>query len=414
MRPSLAVRGLNCLLCHANLASNVITDFGYGTPGFNPTMNNPAPTFFSTQEAYNNQRNTWQTASITNGSVYIPKIQIPAAQADTMFGVAQDVTMKQIMEMPNLNGSPASMASVITPPAGQDAVIELSRIQISYPSQSEILALVPAAASSQSLYVGPAASPKASASSAVSGLAISSNGSFVRNGSGPVTCYGDIVVKGTLFLKNLNLVTDNNGCRIYASETVFIQGPILYASGPSTPNLQITSPRGILMGLSLPRMGDSGLPSPVRIASFLDNNLDPLDTKGGNFARFAQNSEAFYAPDADPVARAQFFDNLVLDGRKIGSELLDSYDSTLIGNPPPGSSVVGGRLSIQYKGLLLNAPHVHSRYDGSIQGVIVSDIAMFLLSSNTSNAHFTYDPIFSQVPILPALTTQILVTEPLH
>ena len=78
--------------------------------------------------------------------------------------------------------------------------------------------------------------------------------------------------------------------------------------------------------------------------------------------------------------------------------------------PTANAGVGGPRVAINYTGLLLNAPHVHSRYGGTFQGVIIGDVVM--LARNPSQLQleqFSYDPVFDKVQtVLPALTTQIL------
>ncbi len=436
LKPTLAVRGVNCLLCHANIQSSLVTDFGYGTSNFipKPLYSAGKPTFFSMQQAYGNHKNTdpngaWQSAQISKGSVYIPKVRISRADAMTMLGVNQEMSLKDMMNLTYLNGSPKSMADSITPLAGQEPVIELSKVKIQSPSSAEILAMVPAGQNSQVTYVGAAQTAGAVADSSISGLksvpnaagssswALAGNPetSYIRNSNDTVVCKGDVVIKGTLLLKNVKLQTDAAGCRLYVSESVFIQGPITYVNIPSgvTPNLQISSARAILMGIGLARMGVS--PSAafnggrIRVQHAADLTQNKI---GGPWARFSVESESLYDPGAtDLNARKLFFDNMALDAMKIGDELLDAGDAAAVAKPLVGASIVntseGPRLSINFKNLLLNAPHVHSRYDGSLTGVVISDIAMFLLSPSSVDAHFIYDSAFDGVPILPALTTQI-------
>jgi hypothetical protein len=125
------------------------------------------------------------------------------------------------------------------------------------------------------------------------------------------------------------------------------------------------------------------------------------------------------------VAPTQFFDNIVLDAISIGSGLMDAGDpafvsnagnvpgETLISEPSDsGNSNVGGtRVAINYNGLLLNAPHVHSRYYGNLTGVIIADVAFLARnpSANIFDEVFNYDPTFNSVQyVFPALTTTIL------
>ena len=57
------------------------------------------------------------------------------------------------------------------------------------------------------------------------------------------------------------------------------------------------------------------------------------------------------------------------------------------------------RATIDFTGVLLNAPIIYSRYLGKIKGTLISDIALFALGA----FYFEYDDVFEQVPVLPAL-----------
>jgi hypothetical protein len=82
----------------------------------------------------------------------------------------------------------------------------------------------------------------------------------------------------------------------------------------------------------------------------------------------------------------------------------------------PGNAEDGGpRVAINYSGLLFNAPHIHSRYGGTLQGVMIGDVAMLARnpSQNVQLEQFAYDPTFDNVQIvLPALTTDVLNIQP--
>jgi hypothetical protein len=64
--------------------------------------------------------------------------------------------------------------------------------------------------------------------------------------------------------------------------------------------------------------------------------------------------------------------------------------------------------NVGYERLLLNAPLIHSRYAGGIKGSVISEFALMPLglSHNQSRFRFEFDPVFSQVDILPMLRDQ--------
>jgi hypothetical protein len=410
------------MACHGIFGSNVVTDFGWGSANFSPA-GVATPTFFNPENAYGNNRNAWQLATISGGSIYVPTATVPASDLNPMIGVNQSMSIEAMLQLPNLNGSaaPAVSAANVTPPAGQPMIIQTSQMTITYPSESEILNLVPSALQADPVAFSTVTVPGVT-NVQISGLSIDSSGLFVRNGSDPVICYGDVVIKGTLFLNNVDIQTDAYGCRLYVAGTVFIQGTINYLNNTAAnENLQISSSRGILMGFSTKQMGAAPANSgKIRIVNAGDNIIT---NPGGNFARFAQVYDLEFDPSyglVNGVAPATFFNQIVSDGLKIGAELLDAGDKAAIDNPPPGATVTnaaedeGGRLSINYEGLLLNAPHIHSRYAGSFQGVVIGEVAMLARNPSTTTTieQYSYDPIFNSAPaILPALSTDVLVVK---
>ena len=393
MKPSMAVRGLQCILCHAKVESNIITDFGYPGPNFSASISG-SPTFNAVDNVYGNARKPWQSSSIA-GSVYVPRASFSAADASRIFGDSALTNFRLVMDSPTLNAGGPAMSTNIAPPSG-DKIYERNQVLISYPTEAEILALVPGSAGGT--HVGPTAN--AGANSSVTGLVVDSGRGVVKS-TGAVTCKGDIVVKGTLFLNDLLLDTDAKGCRLYVSESVFIQGAIRYSSSR---NLQITSARAIVMGFSAKRLGANA------DGSRNTNDQDPAfsGTPGGPWLRLSKAIDERYEPGIPVASRGQLADKIVADSVKIGTDLKDAADPAVVANPPPGTSVSNNRISVDYTGVLLNAPHIHSRYEGSVKGIMIADVAIFLLGSGATNAHFVYDPVFDDAPqILPALSRKI-------
>lgn len=424
LKPVFAVRAMNCVACHGSFGASIVTDFGYGGPNFSVNGNPFLPSSKGTERtAYNNVDagggiGGWQSMTVAGGSIHVPKVSFSAQDSANLFGLNAATTLAQVLQWNGgLYANGRSMVDGVTPAAGQSRVVEMSKIVIGYPSEAEILSLAPAI---QSQTIGVTTIQLAGKpATQMSGFVADGSGKFIRN-SGNVTCYGDVVVKGPLFLKNLNLVTDSNGCRLYVSQSVFIQGPITYINGGAS-NLQITSPRAITMGISAERMGAATSGSNVRV------NDVPLTTAGGPWPRFMRDLDTAYDPSGgaiNGVAMAKYFDNIVSDAKSIGSELLDVGDKAYTDNPIAGresviyedpsnenASVGGNRISLNYEGLLLNAPHIHSRYFGDFKGVIIAEVAM--LARNPSSKvfeQFLYDSRFDSIPvgsILPALSTPI-------
>jgi hypothetical protein len=453
IQPALAVRGTNCMACHGYSNSNVITDFGYGSPNFMAVKSggsSSAPTFFNSNNRtafnnsgdgnndggwVNNEDGAGWSNFVVNGSVVVPKISFSAAQAATYFGVNNSTDLATILGTPGIvgSGAPSMIAGVtpgtvpVIPGVTGEAVIPVSQITITYPSQSEILGLAPSLSGvnvGTALYNVPNLSP-----SSESGLAATttSSGSYVTN-TGPVSCSGDVVVKGPLFLNNLVLQSNSAGCRLYVSQTVFIQGPISVSG--SGANLQITSPFAIVMGFSANRMGAlQGATATSGFGKLRQNGSTAVSTPGGPWPRFPTDEDVEYNPSGaniNGLPSSNFFDSIVADALSIGPVLLDagdpSYVSTLQSanivtepNTSDNAQDGGPRAKFNYNAVLLNAPHVHSRYFGNLTGVIIADVA-FLARNPTAGVFdemFVYDTTFNQVPVIfPALTTSILSVTP--
>ncbi len=422
IKPAFAVRGMNCVACHGVIGSNVITDFGFNSSNFN--LSNP---FFGGtnigRTAFNDIGQTdkdggggWQNLSV-HGTVHIPKATLPAATLQNAGGVSLSFAQAFQVQLPLVLSSTNTMASGITPLAGEPALVEDTKISISYPSQFEIQALLPTALQTQSLAISPLQFHNLAAAS-ISGLAADPSGRFNRNFAGQTTeCHGDVVVKGTLFLKNLVLKTDRGGCRIYATDSVFIQGPISYVGGDGS-HLQITSAQSVIIGFSAKRLGANQVAgsTAVRVASGTNKLLNGACNV--SWERFNTDNDVQYDPSGDPVngiPRTQFFDSIIQQASSIGVELASAEDPVAQQDLPTGkyslSAEACPRVNVDYAGLLLNAPHVHSYYGGTFKGVIIGDVAM--LARNPSNQNvieqYIYDPLFDSVPlILPALSTRIL------
>ncbi len=395
IKPVLAVRGMGCLMCHAQIQSNVITDFGAGDDvvfmgGPQPVNNHRFFTDVSGDNVhsrwYTNLYNSWQTATI-KGSVYVPNVNVPLNTLSSLQPVttpggtqipsplwpapypATGIPLAALLTTPYVRPSdawPLNNGTVpfnqpvsfgVTPPQATIAAINsLSQVTIRAPLASEILSIAtqPLQSSGFQAFDGRTA-----------GLNWKTN--YITASS--LTCYGDVVINGPLFLNTLSVTTDNQGCRLYVTGSVFIQGLITF-NGDETlypkQNLQISSSRAIVMGV-----GTSELQN--RLVT--DNR--GMWTRNGNWS--------------DRAAE------ILADQAAIGRVIIDATD--------PGNPVVDPKLNFSH--LLLNAPIVESRYLGQLQGVLIAELAQFRLGQ----FNFIFDPVFGDTPILPLLPTDILVAQ---
>lgn len=351
-------------MCHADIRSNVITDFGFGNTWF---MGGASATLDGSQTWYNNLASTWQSAKQIKGSVYVPNQPVTAA-AMTGIGSTGVTPLKiaDFMNTPykpgwNFDNDPTQigrpMSLKIQPEPGKEKVISKNVITIRAPYEYEIEGLAPDLFNSGSTVGAKRLGSNAS-------LQLVAKGNYMMNDeSAALECAdADIVVKGPLFLRGLR-VDASKGCRIYVSGSVFIEDAITYVGNGVQQNLQITSANGIFMGISSARLR----------GRFADSRgLQLAGTR--NFASRSAQAQV----EADSIG--------------VLKDAQDSYSP---------------RASINYTGLLLNAPMVQSRYLGNIKGTIIAEAALFALGE----FHFEFDPVFGEVNVFPKLLTPIIIVE---
>jgi hypothetical protein len=377
LQPALAVRSTSCLMCHAQVASNIITDFGAGDSYFFG-KGNPQGMY---GEWYENTSVTsgysaWSTAVI-RGSVIVPKVNLdhsfPIVDALDPQHKSTSISLASVMQSTRAAADGTKLVPMnagISPQSGNAGIIEKSKIYIGAPTDADLSALAPNLAS-----VGFTAvtvdgiSPNQALP--LSGLQVvqgSSTNYVTNSAAAPFVCAGDVVVNGTLFLVSPQIKTDNNGCRLYVKGSVFIQGAISYVgSNLTTANLQVTSSRSINMGFNASTMSE----------------------------RLSLSGERTYVL---PEYKTRSPINPATRHAAILAEA-----TNLIGMVDAGSTGSVSTLN-PMNGLLLNAPQVNSRYTGDFKGAVVAEIALFRLDQFV----FSFDTTFQKVPILPALKNDIL------
>jgi hypothetical protein len=406
-QPALVSRDISCLACHANIQANVITDFGSGDSWY---MND-----FQGPESFaggHYMANTWQTLYHVNGQVIVPNITVPNSFVTAQMpsgaslpagpvSLASFLMQTNMIDLGQQQGwfsyfnlpvpTNTSYTNSVTPPSGQPAVISESNIYIGAPTSAEILAIV------SNSNPAPWAQAKGSSVPSVSGLSISSNGTYVYT-SGTVQCAGeDIVVRGTLLINNGAFAAGSGGCRLYVTGSVFIEGPITYTDNDPTDNLQITSSTSIIMGVGLNGQALNGEGTPDTTGGSTPLAVRLFDIRGNMVLRGAPTASAY----------TTYANSIIAEANNIGATLLQ--DASVPGNLPTQPSAAGqARASINFQHVLLNAPMIHSRYMGTISGVIVAESVM----SSLGEFSFNFDPIFENpnIPIFPALPYDIMCT----
>jgi hypothetical protein len=364
--PALAVRTPTCIACHAKIRSSVITDFGYGDRYF--FGNRAGGGKFGTFDGHiygdffggEPNKTGWATAEISK-SVIVP-------QAGFDFDIAAEGLKlpdeyKQVLQAKSLAQYLRELESQKRTPA---TVVE---------KKSVFIGAAGAAKLETRFGIEPGSDVKTkyvrtdNSSPALSGIGLGSNPAFFTN-TGDVSCDGDLLVRGTLFLKEL-VITTKTGCRIYATGPVFLQGGITYKNrngSADKANLQLVSSKAILLGL-----GDKSCDS-----TYKDSPLSRRLVSGLAVSTYMTRDATKLS-----LTPPKWGEAILTEGRQI-PELEDA----------------GCREdNLDFTRLLLNAPQVHSRYKGNFKGLIIAELVLFRLGKS----NFEFDPVFKEVPVLPRL-----------
>lgn len=364
LEPSLAVRGIGCASCHLKSTSKLITDFGFGNDFFFGkdalTMTDKSP--FAAPFSFYSDHSGAGFKSATLQEILVPNAPLP-------FSPAKYLTAADQVQQAAATTIPSYVKAV----SGTAIVTVKDQIYIGAPSAATLLSRANIGSSSTAYFKNQDSSPELSGLTKVGPNYTAST----------LTCDGDLVINGSLQLMNLVLTT-NNGCRIHTTGPIFINGKITYvqhtASATNNTNLQLTSSIWINLGIGLSHC-ESSANYPAVTAWYRDNastsGLDPFSHRMQTYA--AQTR----AGRQDGAALKVIQQSLV--------NFQDASCRTSISGEPPRE--------VHYERLLLNAPRIDSRYTGQFTGVIIAETVLMSLSSFS----FSFDPVFSRVPILPLL-----------
>jgi hypothetical protein len=369
LEPALAVRGMGCVQCHSSVASNVITDFGFGGDGkghdyyFGGTLGGLT---WQSGNAYGDHGKSFNTLNIpSDKSVIVPKADLPS----------------QVMTDTNLKTLASYIESKLaaSPYEGSRSakVVEKSSVTIAAPTDEQLKAAFQWTAGDRLKFF-----PEAEDTPELSGL---KDLGHVFTNDGVLNCEGDLALEGPLFLDNLHIVS-KEGCRLYVLGSVFISGPITFDNSDEDRNLQITASKSINMGLG---------------ESFKDGaSCDPIlfrygateaDTLGSLRLRYT-----YLWTTPSQVVRSDF------DGRHFGESVL--AEAKLVQSEAgrklwDASCEASGR-EISFEHVMFNAPAVHNRYVGNVIGTVIAEYALMSLGGRFK---FQFDPVFRRVPVLPFL-----------
>lgn len=379
LKPALALRGSSCTLCHAQVASNLITDLGFGSyfleTGRPAGITNPNYGFY-TDHAFdgdiNGKSGTLSTINLAATSeVIVPKADLVGYLKNT----TGETTLAGYFRKRLLASSyPNSRAAA-------NNVREAKKVFIGAPTSARILSVFQATASAGSSKFIPD-----QAGLALTGLPAAVGGQFIV--SGTLRCDGDLLLQGGLHL-NAATIETNVGCRIYALGSIFISNGLTINSinGGNDHNVQLISARAVGMGLgNTMTAGGTQICETSgwyqgRFASGIKDNY----TKSSTETHFNLHQETSYtrAYGAGDSAKL-FLDSVIAE--------------TLPLNMKDATCEAGGR-GRTFSRLLIVAPRVDSRYNGNFSGSIIAETSVLSIGS----FKFSFDPVFERVAILPLL-----------
>jgi len=349
----LAVRDISCAFCHAQVTSNVITDFAAGTddttaehtyrklmyqlnytPAATDIMGDPQP--------------------LIGGNLIVPKADIPMIDDTSNCGYTNDGAARS--KTKQKRALTDSLSKCVQPKfkwgASSGKMIAKNKVSINPVSKPEdIKAIVGSSklSSSGMALVG---------DSKLTGITGSSQSGFTAANN--VSCEGAVVFDGPVLLKDA-LITTENGCRIYSTASIFVFGNTKVSESSANANIQLMSP--IFVGIDI---------SLVDITKRLNYQV---------------NSQL-------KVSRGS------------GSELdkIITSDATKL-----GITNQAGASSSAYSRFAAAAPVVYSRHGGNFSGAIVAEHFI----GRIGKLSFTFDPVFKDgvTALFPEIKRALVVTE---
>jgi len=420
LKPALAIRAGGCVMCHAEVHANIVTDFGYGNNyyfgqnlGSSFAWNDGSP--YGDHEALFNYSNgsqgtgAWARLKLFNGTytnhgvkVIVPNASIPNGPKNA----TGQTTIKGYLEHRFINSEYASTRAA--------NVETRNSVYIGAPSASRLLEVFQWNSGDEVRgYKFIAQNQNAWALSGLNtGVSAPANSLFTNVSI--VVCEGDLLLKGTLYLNRMKLRT-RTGCRLYVTEDVVISGPIDFVTDNlhdySKRNIQIVASRSIIMGLG--NLWKNG------------QHCEQNQSDSGYWGYY--NNRNMWTAGMTPVQRQEFEENIADSAkyrlryfwgipnyflRQTTNPLAFShsiYNSVTAKIPTlVDASCEPEQRNVGFERILLNAPLIHSRYAGGIKGSLISEFALMPLglSHNQSRFRFEFDPVLSQVDILPMLKDQ--------
>lgn len=402
--PALAVRAPECLLCHAKVQGDFVSDFGIKSNKDDKDLlgTNTKGWISAYSFAHSGSNTLIEPETKINGNFYIPDLDLSLLDKNVSrvwFPNSDPITagIKTLKEYLEKFSNPSS--DKVNHPEFRGFVAK-KNIYIGSPTSDEIKKSGNLNDSQKiNFYKN---SPN---SLDYSGFVEIKKDNFQYFGNienQVFKCEGDLLIDGVVFLDHLQVETVA-GCRIYATRSVFINGPIKYINPRALTNLQISSANGIYLGMGMcfqnlnpANCADGESSINRRFSSIIDETgaLDQLrnttadEVRKNTLIDFAKISNIKLNDPKDAPAGTVDLKQYYLDYFKNNNVKIFDGESQLFGN-----------LNTGYSRLLLNAPVVMSRYSGNFEGIVIAEFAMWRLGA----FQFTFDPVFTGVPLLPFL-----------
>lgn len=408
--PSISVRAAECLLCHAQVKGDVISDFGYKSETdpdsedwfLKALPNGDTLAFAPFHSSGNPHASGWRTAKI-EGNIIVPEVNLSSmeSQGERTYLISKDYiengiskTAQTLLEY---------LTKVIFPEP--DRVWELQTrktIYIGAPQADDIRLHGRLDENQKFNFIhGFEGAPDLSGFGRVDQPG--GTGSFYMN-TDRMVCEGDIFVDGVVLLRNLFIET-SKGCRIHATRSVFIVGPIEYIKESALTNIQIQSAFAVHMGggICIDCRTFTGPNAANQSAAIYGTNFTRSRITGMlNWARFRHHRDnAAYLQHFDEDF-AQISRSTPVPPRP-ADDVVDKEAYYRAAFEAAGIFLVDETSSywdysdISFRRILVNAPIVHSRYTGNFQGWVIAEMALWKLGQFA----FKFEPVFTSVPIFP-------------
>jgi hypothetical protein len=389
LQPAMAIRSPACVSCHLKTESNFITDFGLNGAGPDRDYTFGGDDWDS-GSPYADHGESLNTMKFLNSSAQfiLPNARLPAAVQE-ITGKEKLVDYVKMRLAQVRDGDTEKINDVITP---NIQVVEKQKIFIGAPTAAAIKAAFDLPNNSFVYF------KDNQTSKALAGLIKKSNAVFTLGEK--LVCEGDLAIDGVLYLNEANIET-RTGCRIYVTGSVFIYNKIDYLQKTDLSNLQITSSHGIFLGLGN-IMANSDDTCEKTSGGWYESTFKNINIPRDDFDKNYSSSFKHRVSTLWTIPTTFLRENL--SPKEIGDRFLNEMKEVEkeFGVVKDASCTPSGR-DVAFERLLLNAPHVQSRYTGKFKGSIISEYILMSLSRFS----FAYDPVFSRTAVFPMLDSNL-------